>query len=139
MGKASIGLRAVVLASAAAMALAACGGSSGGGSGTGDNAGGNGEPTKGGTLTFLTLQDQIQHLDPQRNYTGEDLAFTSGYLNRTLNVYKFSTDGKTANELAPDLATDTGTPNDDATSWSWTLKDGLKWEDGSDLTCEDLK
>jgi peptide/nickel transport system substrate-binding protein len=139
MGKASIGLRAVVLASAAAMALAACGGSSGGGTGTGDKAGGSGEPTKGGTLTFLTLADQIQHLDPQRNYTGEDLAFTSGYLNRTLNVYPFSTDSKKANSLQPDLATDTGTPNDDATSWSWTLKDGLKWEDGSDLTCEDLK
>jgi peptide/nickel transport system substrate-binding protein len=139
MGKASIGLRAVVLASAAAMALAACGGSSGGGSDTGDKAGGSGKPTKGGTLTFLTLADQIQHLDPQRNYTGEDLAFTSGYLNRTLNVYKFSTDSKTANELQPDLATDTGTANDDATSWSWTLKDGLKWEDGSDLTCEDIK
>ncbi len=139
MGKASIGLRAVVLASAAAMALAACGGSSGGGTGSSGNGGGGGEPTKGGTLTFITLQDQIQHLDPQRNYTGEDLAFTSGYLNRTLNVYKLSTDGNTANELQPDLATDTGTPNDDATSWSWTLKDGLKWEDGSDLTCEDIK
>jgi peptide/nickel transport system substrate-binding protein len=139
MGKASIGLRAVVLASAAAMALAACGGSSSGGPSTDGKGGGNGEPTKGGTLTFLTLADQIQHLDPQRNYTGEDLAFTSGYLNRTLNVFKFSTDSKTANELQPDLATDTGTPNDDATAWSWTLKDGLKWEDGSDLTCEDIK
>ncbi len=140
MGKASIGLRAVVLASAAAMALAACGGGSGGGDGnTGSGSGGNGEPTKGGTLTFITLQDQIQHLDPQRNYTGEDLAFTSGYLNRTLNVYKLNTDGATATELQPDLATDTGTANADATSWSWTLKDGLKWEDGSALTCEDIK
>jgi peptide/nickel transport system substrate-binding protein len=139
MGKASIGLRAVVLASAAAMALAACGGSSSGGDNASSDGSSSGKPTKGGTLTFLTLADQIQHLDPQRNYTGEDLAFTSGYLNRTLNVYKFSTDSKTANELQPDLATDTGTPNDDATSWSWTLKDGLKWEDGSDLTCEDLK
>jgi peptide/nickel transport system substrate-binding protein len=139
MGKASIGLRAVVLASAAAMALAACGGGDGGSGSNGNGGGGGNEPTKGGTLTFLTLQDQIQHLDPQRNYTGEDLAFTSGYLNRTLNVYKLSTDGETANSLQPDLATDTGTPNDDATSWSWTLKDGLKWEDGSDLTCEDIK
>lgn len=35
-------------------------------------------PVDGGTLTFLTLQDQLQHLDPQRNYTGEDLAFANG-------------------------------------------------------------
>ncbi len=141
MGKASIGLRAVVLATAAAMALTACGGGDGGDGNTGSNGsdGASGEPVKGGTLTFLTLADQIQHLDPQRNYTGEDLAFTSAYLNRTLNAYKLSTDGETANSITPDLATDTGTANEDATSWSWTLKDGLKWEDGSDLTCEDIK
>jgi len=138
MGKASMGLRAVVLASAVAMTLAACGGG-GGDSGNNASGGGGNKPTKGGTLTFLTLQDQIQHLDPQRNYTGEDLAFASGYLNRTLNSYKYSTDQNTANTITPDLATDTGTPNEDATSWSWTLKDGVKWEDGTDVTCEDVK
>jgi peptide/nickel transport system substrate-binding protein len=138
MGKASIGLRAVVLVSVAAMALAACGGSSGGGSDKG-TGGKSTAASKGGTLTFLTLQDQFTHLDPQRNYTGEDLAFASGYLNRTLTAYKFSTDGTQATSLVPDLATDTGTANSDATSWSWTLKDGLKWEDGSALTCEDVK
>ena len=139
MGKASIGLRAAALASAAAMVLAACGG---GGSDDGDksgSSGGGGEPVKGGTLTFLTLAEQIQHLDPQRNYTGEDLAFASAYLNRTLTSYKMSTDDKTANELTPDLATDTGTPNDDATSWQFTIRDGVKWEDGSPVTCEDVK
>jgi peptide/nickel transport system substrate-binding protein len=140
MGKASIGLRAAVLATVTAMTLAACGGGDGGDEpedkGNGQAAEGG---QKGGTLTFLTLADQILHLDPQRNYTGEDLAFASAYLNRTLNVYKLSTDGDEANSLQPDLATDTGTPNEDATSWSWTLKDGVKWEDGSDVTCEDVK
>ena len=138
MGKASIGLRAAALASVAAMTLAACGGG-----GDGDNEpgtdGGGGGAQKGGTLTFLTLQDQILHLDPQRSYTGEDLAFAGGYLQRTLNSFKFSEDDAEGQTLVPDLATDTGTPNEDATSWSWTLKDGLKWEDGSDLTCEDIK
>jgi peptide/nickel transport system substrate-binding protein len=139
MGKASIGLRAVVLASAAAMTLAACGGGGGGNNDNQGQGGGGEKPTKGGTLTFFTLADQIQHLDPQRNYTGEDLAFASGYLNRTLNSFKYSTDQGEANTIQADLATDTGTPNDDATSWSWTLKDGVKWEDGTDVTCEDLK
>ena len=142
MGKASIGLRAAALASVAAMTLAACGG--GGGSGESDNKDGSGaaasgEPTQGGTLTFLTLSDQFTHLDPQRNYTGEDLAFAGGYLHRTLNSYAYSVDSSEAGELIGDLATDTGTSNEDATQWSWTLKDGLKWEDGSDLTCEDVK
>jgi peptide/nickel transport system substrate-binding protein len=88
---------------------------------------------------MLTLQDQILHLDPQRSYTGEDMAFANGYLQRTLNAYRVSPDGDKATELVPDLATDTGTPSDDATAWSWTLKDGVTWEDGSPITCEDVK
>jgi peptide/nickel transport system substrate-binding protein len=140
MGKATIGLRAAALVSVAAMTLAACGG---GGSDDGGNdtatGGGDGKPVKGGTLTFLTLQDQFSHMDPQRNYTGEDLAFASGYLNRTLTSFKLSTDEKEANTLVPDLATDTGTPSEDAKSWQFTIRDGVKWEDGSPVTCEDVK
>ena len=56
---------------------------------------------KGGTLTFLTTADQIQHLDPQRIYTGEDLAFTGAYLIRSLTAYKISTDEKEANDARP--------------------------------------
>lgn len=140
MGKATIGLRAAALVGVTAMALAACGGSSGGGgSSNKGNGSGSGSPVKGGTITFLTLEDQFQDLDPQRNYTGENLAFASAYITRTLNAFKLSPDGKTANSLTPDMATDTGTPNADATSWSWTLKDGIKWQDGSNVTCEDVK
>jgi peptide/nickel transport system substrate-binding protein len=134
--RAPLRLHAVVLGAVAALVLSACGG--GGSDDTDGDDAGNG-PVKGGTITFLTIQDQINHLDPQRNYTGEDLAFTSAYLNRTLTSYKVSTDEKTANELTSDLATDTGTPNEDATSWSFTLKEGPKWEDGSPITCEDVK
>lgn len=126
--------RAAAAGTAIALVLAACGG----GDEPDDTSDGPGART-GGTLTFLTLQEQINHLDPQRNYAGEDLAFASGYLHRTLNSYAFSADGEQATSLVPDLATDTGMPNEDATSWSWTLKDGLTWEDGSDLTCEDVK
>ena len=139
MGKASISLRSASLAAAAAIVLAACGG--GGGTdepGSGDDAAG-GEPRKGGTMTFLTVQEQFDHMDPQRVYTGEDLAFIGGYLTRTLTSFKLSTDDAAANELVPDLATDTGTPNEDATSWSFTLKDGVKFEDGTPVTCEDVK
>ncbi len=127
----------LALATAAALALAACGsGSTDAGPGGGSAADG---PARGGTLTMLTLQDQFLHLDPQRNYTGEDMAFANGFLQRTLNAYTMSTDGEKATELVPDLATDTGTPNADATTWSWTLKDGVTFEDGSPITCDDVK
>jgi peptide/nickel transport system substrate-binding protein len=122
------------LLSSLAVLLAACGGGS-----DAEEAGGGSGERRGGTLTFLTLQEELNHLDPQRNYNGEDLAFASGYLHRTLNAYRFSADGEEATTLVPDLATDTGTPNEDATAWTWTLKDGLTWEDGTALTCADVK
>jgi len=140
MGKASMSVRSAAVAAAAALVLAACGG---GGDGGGEEDGGGpaagGEPTKGGTLTFLTVQEQIDHMDPQRVYTGEDLAWIGAYLTRTLTTFKLTPDEEQANELVPDLATDTGTPNEDATSWSFTLKDGVTFEDGTPVTCEDVK
>ena len=36
------------------------------------------------------------------------------------------------------MAVDTGTPNSDATTWSFTLRDGLTWQDGSPVKCEDI-
>lgn len=141
MGKAKNGLRYVAIASAGALALAACGGGSdGGGGGAGNGTGGSSaEAQTGGTLTFLGNEEQIAHLDPQRNYTGEDLAFSSAYLTRTLTAYKVSKDEKAAGEIVPDLATDTGKPTDGGKTWAFTLKDGPKFEDGSPITCADVK
>lgn len=141
MGKTKTGLRCVALASAGALALAACGGGSGGsGSPSAGGSGGAGaEGTRGGTLTFLSNLEQIAHLDPQRNYTGEDLAFASAYLTRTLTAYAKSRDGVAAGKVVPDLATDTGKPTDGGKTWAFTLKDGSKFEDGSPITCADVK
>ncbi|MGL5857176.1 MAG: ABC transporter substrate-binding protein [Angustibacter sp.] len=135
MMKARRGLRVGAVAVAGALVLAACGGDDGGDSG----GSGSGDAQKGGTLTIITSADSIQHLDPQRNYTGEDLAFASAYLNRTLTAYKLSRDPKQANELVGDLATDIGKTPDQGKTWTFALRAGVKWEDGSDVTCEDIK
>src|SRR3954470_3274499 len=140
MSKAITGLRFVALASAGALALAACGG--GGGSSSSSSASSSGGSTKGekgGTLTVFTLDEQFTHLDPQRNYTGEDLAFSSGFLTRTLTAFKLSTNGEQANGIQGDLATDTGKSSQGAKTWTFTLRDGAKWEDGTAVTCADIK
>ena len=128
--KKSTGIRFGVGAASLALLLTACGGS-------GDAA--SGEGSKGGTLYILTEAEQILHLDPQRNYTGEDLAFASAYLNRTLTQYTLSKDNAEASKLVADAATDTGTASNEGKTWEFTLKDGMKWEDGKDVTCEDFK
>jgi peptide/nickel transport system substrate-binding protein len=134
MGKAKAGLRLVALASVGALALAACGGGSDDSGSSGSDGG-----QQGGTLTILSQNEQLQHLDPQRNYTGEDLAFASAYLNRTLTAYKVSKDQTKAGELVGDLATDTGKASDGNKTWAFTLRSGVKWQDGSDVTCADIK
>jgi len=50
-----------------------------------------------------------------------------------------TTDDKQANILKPDLATDLGTVSDNSKTWKFTLRDGVKWQDGKDITCEDVK
>jgi peptide/nickel transport system substrate-binding protein len=134
VGKATSWRSVAAVASAGALALAAC-------SGSDDRApdARGVEPQKGGTLTILNPTEQIQHLDPQRNYTTEEYAFAGAYLARTLTAYKLSPDPKTSNELVGDLATDTGKATDGAKTWTFTLRDGAKWEDGPDVTCTDIK
>jgi peptide/nickel transport system substrate-binding protein len=123
------------VASVGALALAACGGGSDSGSSSSKGAGGQ----KGGTLTFLTNQEQFNHLDPQRNYTGEDLAFENAYIVRTLTAFKLSPDGTKSGELVGDLATDTGKPSNAGKTWTFALRSGVKWQDGTDVTCADIK
>ena len=140
MGKANMVLRVAALASVTAIVLAACGGGSGGGSDGGNgNGSAPGKPVSGGTLTMLSLNQEFTDLDPQRAYTGEDIAFLNAYLTRSLTSYKVSRDAKEASTLVPDMATDTGTAENGGKDWKFTLRDGMKWEDGSPVTCEDLK
>lgn len=139
MGKATMVLRAAALASATAMVLAACGGGGSGGNGNKSGNGGTGKPVTGGTLTMLTLSQQFTDLDPERAYVGEDIAFLNAYLTRSLTSFKISTNPKEQIKVVPDMATDTGTPENGGKDWSFTLRDGMKWEDGSPVTCDDVK
>ncbi len=41
--------------------------------------------------------------------------------------------------LVPDLATNLGTPNNDFTTWKFTLRPGIKFENGQAVTAADLK
>jgi peptide/nickel transport system substrate-binding protein len=93
----------------------------------------------GGTIYVLTQAEQWNHVDPQRAYTGEDLAFFGGTTMRALTAYKFSPDPTEGTSLVPDMATDLGTASNGGATWSFTLRDGLTWQDGSEVTCEDLK
>lgn len=137
--------RALAVGFAAVLLLAACGpGASPSPSGGAESGapGPSGSATAGhagGTIYVLTQSEQIDQIDPQRMYTGEDLALFGGTIYRSLEAYKFSADPAEGTSLTPDLATDLGTPNATGDSWQFTLRDGVTFQDGSPITCEDVK
>ena len=108
--------------------LAAC--SDGGSSSSSSDAGGQ----QGGDLTIFSTSEDMS-FDPA---TSQSLAITSlGLTARRLTAWKTSADAPT--ELIPDLATDTGTPSDDGKTWTFTLQDGLQFEDGTPITAATVK
>jgi len=122
---------------AGALILAACsGGSSDGGSSSSGAPSGDGQP--GGTLTILSPAEQILSLDPQVVYTGEDLAFLGATIQRSLTAYQVAPGDAEGTTLVPDMATDTGTASNGGKTWQFTLRDGMKWENGNPVTCADV-
>ncbi|MGV9338648.1 ABC transporter substrate-binding protein [Streptomyces sp. NPDC003688] len=99
-------------------------------------AGGDSTPHKGGTLTVLNSQPQSD-FDPARLYTSGGGNVPS-LVFRTLTT-RNRENGAAGAKVVPDLATDTGRPNKDATVWTYTLKPGLKYEDGTPITSADIK
>ncbi len=95
--------------------------------------------TKGGTLYILTAGDDILHLDPQRNYTGEDMAFSSAFLTRALTQYTYSSTPTKASVIIGDASITAGTKKNLGKDWTFPLRKGMKWEDGSTVTCADFK
>ncbi|MEU6870294.1 ABC transporter substrate-binding protein [Streptomyces sp. NPDC046751] len=107
-----------------------------------DNKGGDsgsgaaGKPAKGGTLTVLNSKPQ-EDFDPARLYTSGGGNVPS-LVFRTLTT-RNREDGAAGAKVVPDLATDLGTPSKNATVWTYTLKEGLKYEDGTAITSADIK
>jgi len=128
--------KALAIAAAASMsvALAACGG----GGGNKPSTGTGGEAQKGGTLTYY-IRAALEHTDPQRTYVGRDITNWSRTVYRSLVTFPISDDPAKATTPVPDLATDTGQSSEGGKVWKFTVKDGVTWQDGKAITCEDFK
>lgn len=130
--------------SALALLLAACGGASGGGgAGQSDAEFNEGETTivnpsdeTGGTLRYAISSD-FDSPDPGNTYYAFSWNF-SRYYARTLLTYS-EAPGEAGVELQPDLAEGMPEANEDSTEWTVRIKEGLKFEDGSEITAQDIK
>jgi peptide/nickel transport system substrate-binding protein len=145
---------AAALAVACMMGLSACGGgpgddpaarrstAQGGNAGSFKNADAKAplavpsDAAKGGTLTVLTNQVPAT-LDPTRAYYTDSTAILSDLVLRSLTQFVYNPDTNDM-QLVPDMATDLGRPSQDNKSWTFTLRDGLKYEDGTPVKAEDV-
>ena len=123
-------LLALVLAACSlALVAVACGGGDDGPSASGDTTGDSsgGKPTKGGTYRISTTQfNHTGGFDPTGEYLGTDLGLYSNLLVRTLVGYEHKS-GADGNKVVPDLATDMGEVSEDGLTYTFTLKDGVKF------------
>jgi peptide/nickel transport system substrate-binding protein len=151
--------RMVVALSAAALALAACTGSnsnttpSTSSSNTSDSQGEQAPiglnaaakppappipgAKKGGTLTVLSASG-LDTMDPTEAYYVMGMSILSGLVTRSLTQYVYDPDAKEM-VLVPDLATDLGRPSLDFKTWEFTLRPGVKFENGRPVTAADLE
>lgn len=152
-------IRGGALVSALALGATACGGSSSGGGGGGGNAGGsssngsigtlagnqapfsnqsplNAGTHAGGTLNVGVRQD-VDYMDPARTYYGFSWDLHQ-LINRTLLQLPV---GATYTSPAPlpDMATSVPTGTDQNKTWTYTLKSGIKFQDGTPVTVADIK
>ncbi|WP_330173488.1 ABC transporter substrate-binding protein [Streptomyces sp. NBC_01498] len=91
---------------------------------------------KGGTVTF-EHSDVPDSLDPGNTYYGWVQNFSRLY-GRTLTTFKPAA-GEAGLEVVPDLAESLGEPSADAKTWTYKLRTGVKFDDGSPVTSKDVK
>jgi peptide/nickel transport system substrate-binding protein len=115
----------------AAAFLAACNAN---GTGSSPSTSGSAKAVTGGTLHLLTTAQEVNY-DPA---VSSSLGISTIHLlHRSLTTW--DTSGGGVPKVIPDLATDTGTPSENGKVWTYTLRPGLKFSDGQEITATHVK
>ena len=107
----------VTLVMTGALALTACGGSK-----SAKNA--------NGKVLTIEMGPDVESIDPALNTTNDGSNYITYLFDNLLRVDK---DGKIAPSMAEKYEV-----SDDGLTWTFHLRDGLKWSDGSDFTANDF-
>ena len=89
---------------------------------------------KGGILT-MSYAAVPSDMDPSAQFYQDTGAIMRRLTQRSLTSF-IARDGKQV--LVPDLATDLGKVSADGLTWTFTIKDGIKYSDGTAVTAEDI-
>jgi peptide/nickel transport system substrate-binding protein len=96
----------------------------------------NASDKKGGTIRLANAGDW-DSLDPGDMYYGYEWNFVRLY-GRSLLTFK-TVPGEAGNVLTPDLAEGLGVPSDGGKTWTYKIRSGVKYEDGTVIKSADVK
>jgi len=91
---------------------------------------------KGGTVK-MAISSDWDSIDPGDTYYGLSWNLVRLY-GRALTMFK-PVPGAEGNQLTPDLAETLGVPSDGGKTWTYKLRAGVKFEDGTPITSKDVK
>src|SRR5580704_6352623 len=93
-------------------------------------------PKHGGTLTFMIPADSPPSLDAHREGTFATLHSVAPFYSVLIRVNPDNPGSTT--DFVCDLCTEMPTPTDDGKTYSFKLRSGVKFHDGSALTAADV-
>ncbi|EJZ69291.1 peptide ABC transporter substrate-binding protein [Lachnoanaerobaculum sp. OBRC5-5] len=121
----------VALAIAGAVALSGCGGAKSGSDSAVDSKSAQSDGTKTGKkILTIQLGPDVESIDPALNSAVDGANYILFAFD---NLLKMDKDGKVVPGLAEKYEI-----SDDQLTWTFHLRDGLKWSDGSALTADDF-
>ncbi|HEX9524497.1 MAG TPA: ABC transporter substrate-binding protein, partial [Reyranella sp.] len=97
---------------------------------------GAGAPKRGGTLTYVIPADAPPSFDAHRETTYATIHAAAPYYSVLIRVPPDNPASTT--EFVCDLCTEMPKPADDGKTYTFKIRQGVKWHDGSKLTAQDV-
>ena len=93
-------------------------------------------PKRGGTLTYLVPADAPPSFDGHREATYATIHTAAPYYSVLIRINPLNPGSST--DFVCDLCTELPTPTDGGKTYTFKIRDGVKWHDGSPLTAYDV-
>jgi len=93
-------------------------------------------PKRGGTLTYMIPADAPPSLDGHRETTYATVHAAAPFYSVLIRINPMNP--AATDDFVCDLCTEMPKPTDEGKTWTFKIRDGVKWHDGSPLTAADV-
>src|SRR6516162_5141574 len=94
------------------------------------------EPKYGGILTYMIPADSPPSFDAHREATYATIHSAAPFYSTLIRINPYNPSSTT--DFVCDLCTEMPKPTDDGKTYTFKIREGVKWHDGSPLTADDV-